>query len=67
VYREDDGVSRLGVSMVSESFALKKDNIKIAAVYDPENKRFIISEKTYELQKFYVMQFDDQRAEMGLE
>lgn len=53
--------------MVSESFALKKDNIKIAAVYDPENKRFIITEKTYELQKFYVMQFDDQRAEMGLE
>ena len=53
--------------MMNETFALKKDNIKIIAVYDPENNRYVICEKTYELQKFYVMQFDDQRVNMGLE
>jgi hypothetical protein len=41
--------------MISENFALKKDNIKIITVYDPQDNRYIISEKTYELQKYYVL------------
>lgn len=46
---------------------LNKDNIKVFGVFDRKNNRYIIAEKTYEVQKYYVLQHDDQRAEMGLD
>lgn len=49
VYKENSDQSKLGMSMYSENFALKKDNIKIITVYDPQDNRYIICEKTYEL------------------
>jgi len=38
-----------GVSHVTHSLAVNKHNIKMCTVYDPENERFVVCEKTYEL------------------
>ena len=46
---------------------MNKEIIKIVTIYDPQDNRFIICEKTYELQKYYVLQFDEKRAELGLQ
>ena len=52
--------------MSTHSLGVTKNNIKMATVYDTENERFIICEKTYELQKYYVLQYDSARSEQGL-
>ena len=41
---------------LNPSHFVNKDNLKLIQVFDRENERFIICEKTYELQKFYVLQ-----------
>jgi hypothetical protein len=52
---------------LDQSFAVNKDNIKIVSMYDRANSRFIICEKTYEVQKYYVLSYDEKRQEQGLE
>ena len=49
-----------------QSYAVNKDNIKIVTLYDKENNRFIICEKTYELQKYYIISIDEERIAKGL-
>ena len=41
--------------------------MKIITVYDRVTDRYIICEKTYELQKYYVIQFDEERLDRQLE
>ena len=41
--------------------------MKIVTVYDRVTNRYIICEKTYELQKYYIIQFDEDRLDRQLE
>ena len=66
-YRDINDQQKHVTSKIQDSFALNKDNIKVITLYDPQDNRFIICEKTYELQKYYVLQFDEKRAELGLQ
>jgi hypothetical protein len=50
-----------------DSFVINKDNIKLTSIYDRENERFVICEKTYEVQKYYVLSYDPKRVEQGLD
>ena len=50
-----------------QSIALKQDNIKIISIYDRTNKRFILCEKTYEIQKYYVLHIDEKRPQNCLQ
>ena len=34
-------------------------------LYDRENARFIVEEASYEMMKFYVLEYDEDRAENG--
>lgn len=53
--------------MMNNTMTLNRDNIKVFGINDRKNKRYIIVEKTYEVQKYYVLQHDSQRVEQGLE
>jgi hypothetical protein len=52
---------------VNNTLTLNKDNIKVFGIFDRSNNRYIIAEKTYEIQKYYVLQHDPQRSEQGLD
>jgi hypothetical protein len=53
--------------MMNNTMHLNKDNIQVFGILDRKNNRYIICEKTYEVQKYYVLQHDEQRYERGLE
>jgi hypothetical protein len=40
---------------MNNTMILTKDNIKVFGIYDRKNNRYIIAEKTYEVQKYYVL------------
>ena len=52
---------------MNQTLTLNKDNIKVFGIIDRKNNRYIIAEKTYEVQKYYVLKHDSNRVESGLE
>jgi hypothetical protein len=44
-----------------------RENIKYNMYYEKTEERFIIFENSYELQKYYVLEYDESRARTGVE
>ena len=67
--KDEDIESRRGKYSPAPETNLKinKDTIKIITAYDRKNERYIICEKSYNLQKYYVICFDEERLERRLE
>ena len=53
--------------IMNQTMTLNKDNIKVFGIIDRKNNRYIIAEKTYEVQKYYVLKHDSKRHDQGLE
>ena len=47
--------------IMNQTMTLNKDNIKVFGIIDRKNNRYIIAEKTYEVQKYYVLKHDSKR------
>lgn len=45
---------------------VNRDNIKFTVLYDRFEERYLVSESTYELQKYWVLEYDDSRANHGV-
>jgi hypothetical protein len=46
-------------------FKVSRDKIKFTMFYDKEQERFFICENAYELQKYFVLEYDEQKAMSG--
>lgn len=52
--------------MHDESVNVTKDNIRFVMIYDRENNRFLVEEASYEVKKYFVLEYDEDRAENGI-
>ena len=52
---------------MDDSVSITVDNIRFCMLFDSVNTRFIIEEASYDIKKYYVLEYDEDRAERGLE
>ena len=49
-----------------QNFQVQKDNIKFTMLNDAANDRYIIVENTYEYQKYFILEYDETRSQIGI-
>lgn len=49
-----------------DSMNVTRDNIKFSMVYDRQNTRFLVEEASYEMKKYFILEYDEERAENGI-
>ena len=52
--------------MNDESVNVTKDNIRFSMLFDRDNNRFLVEEASYEVKKYFVLEYDEDRAENGI-
>ena len=45
---------------------VNKGNIKFTMFFDRDEERFVIHESSYELQKYFILEYDQDRAKTGI-
>ena len=45
---------------------INKENMKFVFICDKDNERFIICEETYELIRYFVLEYDESRVGNGI-